>query len=186
MSVTSKGVYNINTVSGTNFVFILPNFPNLNFTVQSANLPGVFGSHIELPTPLGKFNNGYDKLEYESLMVEFLVDESLNNWREVYNWMRALAPTHLFSGSNQYKLWKDANKELASPATLYILTNSNNINIKVEFKNLFPISVSGIDFSAQDTTDVKKHAKVQFVYDWYDISVNDSYNDITVPGNAIR
>lgn len=186
MGITSKQVYNINNLSGSHFVFLLKDFPNLNFTIQNVNLPGVFGSMIQMPTPVGKFNAAMDKLEYETLMIEFLVDESLNNWREVYNWLRALAPTNLFTTSNQYAQLKEArNGTLVTPGTLYILTNSLHINVKVEFKNMFPISLSGLDLSTQDTTDRKLHAKVQFAYDYFDISVNTEFNEKFVPDNII-
>ena len=187
MSTSNRSVHNLNSLSGTSFTFQLANFPNLNFTVQDANLPSVVGRAIEMSTPIGKWNAAMDKIEYEVLELSFLVDETLNNWREVYNWMRALAPTNLFSDSNQYSVLKNSSQgKLVSPATLYILTNALNINLKVEFKNVFPISLSGIDFSTQDTTDRKIHCKVTFAYDYYDITVVDTYNqEGYVPSNII-
>lgn len=185
MAITSKNVYNINQTSSTNFVFLLQGFPNLNFTIQSANLPGIFGRMIEMPTPVGNWNAQYDKIDYETLVVEFLVDESLNNWREIYNWQRALAPTNLYSGNNQYRLWKAAGKPFVSPATLYILTNSNNICIQVDFKNAFPISITGLDFTTTAKEDQKLYAKVQFAYDYFDLTVNTEFNLEAVPENKI-
>lgn len=187
MGVTSKQVYNINTLSGSHFEFILKDFPNLNFTVQNVNLPGVYGQLISNPTPVGTYNSPGDRLEYETLLVDFIVDESLNNWREIYNWLRALSPTHLFSDSNQYAQLKELRQgPLVSPGTLYILTNSLHINVKVDFKNMFPISLSGVDFSTQDATDRKLHAKVQFAYDYFDLTVNSTYNEQYVQNNSIE
>lgn len=186
MANTSKNVKNINTLSGSHFTFKLNNFPDLNFTIQTINLPGITGSPVKVSTPVGYTWQSQDTISYEFLSMSFIVDESLQNWISVYNWMRSLAPTHLNNAElvNQYKLWAKE-KDLYGDGVLYILTNSLHWNVKISLKNIFPISLSGCNFSTQDSEDRKLFSKVSFAYDYYDIEVNPEYNEISVGDNKI-
>lgn len=187
MANTSKHVKNINSLSSSHFVFKLDNFPDLNFTVQSCNLPGISGNPVMVPTSVGNTWQAQDKLQYEILTMSFIVDESLQNWLSVYHWLRALAPTHLIGAEslNQYKLWYDSNKPLYGNGVLFILTNSLHWNIKISLRNIFPISLSGLSFSTTDTSDRKLYSTINFAYDYYDIEVNPEYNDESVGDNKI-
>lgn len=187
MSISSKNVYNLNDLSGSHFTLHIHNYPNLNFTIQDVNLPSVFSTPIENPRPTGSFYVSQDKLSYEELVVSFIVDESLNNWREVYNWMRSLAPTHILGddGLNQYKEKINSKEGLYSNATLFILTNSLNVNVKVYLKNIFPFALSGINFSVKNDDDVKLYSTVKFVYDYYDLEVSRNFNENAVPDNIL-
>ena len=183
MSTNSINVYNTSTLSGSHFEFNILGYDNLNFNVQTANLPSIQGNPKEIPTPVGSTHFAGDKVQYETLEISFIVDESLNDWREVYNWMRALAPSHLDSlALNQYSTYT---KDLYTSATLFILTNSLHVNVKCTFHNLFPISLTGLDFSTKDTEDRKLFSTVTFAYDYFDLEVNPIYNDTYVPSNVI-
>lgn len=186
MANTSKHVKNINNLSGSHFTFKIVNFPDLNFTVQTCNLPGIVGSPVQVPTPVGMTWQAQDKISYEPFRIGFIVDESLQNWTSVFNWQRALAPTHIQDTEtvNQYKTWQVQN-ELYSDAVLYILTNSLHINVKISLKNIFPISLSGLNFSVQDSNERKIFSDVTFAYDYYDIEFNSEYNSETVGDNKI-
>lgn len=175
MASNSLNVFNTSTLSGSHFVFSLPELYNVNFNVQSVNLPSVRNSPKEIPTPVGSTHFSGDKLDYEVLEIGFIVDETLNDWREIYNWLRALATTHIIDSEsvNQYLNYT---KPLYSDAVLMILTNSLHVNVTCNFHNLFPISLSGIDFSTKDIEDRKIFASVQFAFDYYDLEVTPLYN----------
>lgn len=186
MSINSIGVHNLSFASGSHFDFKIDNFPDLNFTIQSANLPGVSTSPREVPTPVGPTYHAGDKLYYEILDINFIVDESLQNWLSVYNWMRALAPTHVIDAEakSQYDLWKEE-KDLYSTAVLYILTNSLNWNLKVTLHNIFPISLTGLPYRITNQEDEKIYSTVKFAFDYYDVEVNPNYNTLSVANNVI-
>lgn len=186
MSVTSKNVYNLNNLSGTNFIFKLDKYPNLNFTIQDVNLPGVIGNMKEIPIPTGSYKIGYDKLNYEKLKIQFIVDESLNNWREVYNWMRAIATTHVLDTDyNKYSEKIQNDGSLYTTAILNVLTNSLSNEIKFTFYNLFPDMLTGVDFSTRDQDDIKRYSIVTFNYDYYDIEVVGDNSEEYVGNNKI-
>lgn len=175
MASNSLNVYNTSTLSGSHFTFTIPSYNNVNFNVQSVNLPSIMTTPKEVPTPVGPTHLAGDKLMYEYLEIGFIVDESLNDWREIYNWMRALSTSNIIDAQieNQYINY---DRPLYTDATLIMLTNSLHVNITCNFKNLFPTSLSGIDFSTKDTEDRKIFATVQFAYDYYDLKVNEYFN----------
>ncbi len=175
MASNSLNVFNTSTLSGSHFTFSIPSYENLNFNIQTANLPSVMTSPKEIITPVGSTHLAGDKLRYEVLEVGFIVDETLNDWREVYNWLRALATSNMIDAvnDNQYVTYQ---KPLYTDAVLMILTNSLHVNLTCSFHNLFPISLSGIDFSTKDVEDRKIFANAQFAFDYYDLKVTPSYN----------
>ena len=187
MSTNSIKVYNTSTLSGSHFEFSIAGYPNLLFTVQTCNLPAVQNNPKAIPTPFGDTHVSGDKVEYQTLDISFIVDETLNNWREIYAWIRALAPTNAIEEgliNNQYVSY---DKPLYSVGNLYILTNSLHINLTATFNNLFPISLSNLDFSVKDTEDRKLFATVSFAYDYFDLQVNPIYNpNGYVPDNVIN
>ena len=186
MPNNSVNVHNISFASGSHYALKIDSFYDLNFTIQSVNLPGVSTSPKEVSTPVGPTFHAGDKLYYETLDIRFIIDESLQNWLSVYNWMRALSPTHMLDDvlKNKYNLWQ-ADKELYSPATLYILTNSLHWNIKVSLQNIFPISLSGLPYDITNSEDTKIYSTVRFAFDYYDIEVNPEYNPLSVDNNVI-
>lgn len=184
MSTNSINVYNTSNLSGSHFEFNVIGYDNLNFNIQTANLPSIQVNPKEVPTPVGATHVAGDKVQYETLELSFIVDESLNDWRECYNWMRALAPTHL--DSTLYNQYTNYDKDLYTSATLFILTNSLHVNVKCTFHNLFPISLTGLDFSTKDVEDRKLFSTVTFAYDYYDLEVNPIYNDKYILSNVIN
>ena len=76
--------------SPTQFRFILNQIPKVQFFVQTANIPGISLGEAVIPTPYKDIPYVGDKVTYESLNVQFLVDEHLENYIEMHNWMIGL------------------------------------------------------------------------------------------------
>lgn len=173
---SSQKVGNLNTLSSTGFSFGINRCPNVNWFVQEVSLPGITLGDASRQYAAGKASIPGDSLEYNELTLTFAVDESLNNWREIYNWMRGLAPTHLGKERNQYKKLQDSTDGTVSDGTLIIMTNSVNPNITVSFKDLFPTSLSDISLRTTDSSVEVITATVSFRYTYYDIVANTTYN----------
>ena len=95
-----------------------------------------------------KASIGGDTIEYGSFSAEFIVDEELRNYLEIYNW-----------------ILKNSHEELEySDMTLSILTNQNNTNKQVKFLDATPTSLSDLKFSAQDTSIDYVTCTVDFAY----------------------
>ena len=76
--------------SPTQFKFSIAKLPKVEFFVSSVNIPGISLGTDEQATPLLDLPYPGDKLTYENLTMTFLVDENLENYREVHGWLVGL------------------------------------------------------------------------------------------------
>ena len=120
----------------TGFRFTVSNMPNASFFCQAANIPQMsIGSPMQM-TPLTDIPYPGDKLQFGELVIRFLVQEDMANYKELYNWLIGLGSPQdhkqfkQFLDKQTYKYPKDApkQKELGqfSDADLYVLDSNNN------------------------------------------------------------
>lgn len=156
---------NINFLSPLGFRFKLKRAPNLNFFVTDVNLPQISLGYIEVPTPFKMINIAGSKLDYGDFNMTFRLDEDMETYFEIYDWLLAIG---FPEGFNQYRgLSTKAPgepKRLFSDATLTIMTSSMIPNIEVSFEDLFPTSISDIQFTVQDNDVNYITANVSFKY----------------------
>ena len=94
-----------------------------------------------------------DTLTFEALSLSFIVDEDLQNYIEIYNWLTALGFPREYS---QFAILQEpsaASKTLSkySDLSLVVHTNKSNPNYKIKFTDVFPTSISSIQFDATPT-----------------------------------
>lgn len=158
---------NTNPLSPTGFRFAIQRLPNVVFFGQAANLPGFTFSHIEYQTPMSpNIPVPGDSVEFEDLIVKFMVNETIANWLEIYNWVRALSRIKDLNLDTQ-----DGQEAKVSDALLYILTSNRNVNIRVFFRDLFPTNLTSLDFDATVTDIDPLIADATFKFCYYDIEV---------------
>ena len=175
--------------SPTQFRFILNQIPKVQFFVQAANIPGISLGEAVIPTPYKDIPYVGDKVTYESLNVQFLVDESLENYIEIHNWMIGLgfpktrqqftdfrsstSNTSNAAGKTNSDIGKVGRavpeRPLYSDATLTILSNKNNPLVEVRFSDCFPVALSGLDYTQQVADVEYLTATVDFRYKLYEI-----------------
>ena len=84
---------NPNLLSNVSFNMDMGKFPGMNFYIQSVTLPGVSLSEIVIPT--GPIRVPYKEVsgsaQFEPLSVTFLVDEDMNNYFEIWDWVQIVA-----------------------------------------------------------------------------------------------
>lgn len=160
-----------NFLSPLGFKFSLMRAPNLTYNVQRINLPGISLGSVEFPNPFSIVPTG-GKVRYEDLTLSFLVDEDLNNYLEIYNWMVGIGFPKEFP---QHKALSDQPKNtgrgLTSDMNLIILTSSMTPNISIDFLDAFPINISDLSFSTTDSSVNYIEASVTFKYQRHEISV---------------
>ena len=141
---------NMNPLADVQFKFDIAALPETSFFVQTASLPGISLTPMEIGLPQRTglaLNTGV--IQYEELTITFLVDEYLKNWMEVYNWM--LGNPSETSG------------------VLTILSSSMNPTMEAHFKQLFPISLSALEFDSTTADPTYQQASVSFKYTEYTI-----------------
>lgn len=142
------------------FEFIMDRVPNMTYFCQTANLPGLGMGSVEQPTIFGvPINQPSGAIRFENLQITFKVDENLSNWLEIYNWIRR-------SGN----LGEDCTppfsyqEKVESGGTLLITNSTYRPKIKISFKNLFPVSLSGIQFTSVLPDSMEAVATATFTY----------------------
>lgn len=177
---------NINHLTPIAYRFNIRKIPNVVYFCQSVNIPGISFSSTVQTTPFSPINIQGDTLFYEDLTIRFLVDEDLEAYTEIFNWITALTAPKAFS---QYKTERDTNKvlrrssgNLFSSAELIILNNNMNPNKEVIFDDVFPVSLSSIEFDSGSTLDTLS-ATVTFKYTTYSInSANAARSAVSTTG----
>ena len=70
--------------------------PHVNFFIQKVNVPRISLRPIETPSPFIKIPYSGEHMDYANLQVTFKVDEKLQNYLEIHNWLRSLGKPHDF------------------------------------------------------------------------------------------
>jgi virulence-associated protein VapD len=105
------------------------------------------------------------KLTYSTLDIEFIVDEELQSWKNIYNWMLSMADPDGFEKRDGSRELQD-NKHF-SDATLTVLSGLNNPVIRIQYTNLFPLSISDIEFNTKESADTVVTCRATFRYQSY-------------------
>jgi len=196
--MTTTNSYNrqptkLDYASPTQFKFGIIKLPKVEYFCTAANIPGITLGTSNLTTPFKDVPMPGDKLDYDTLNISFLVDENLENYREIHGWMTGLGFPKDYS---QYRTLQSAGTDryptttnetysseigvtskntpddggLYSDATLFVLTSKNNSNIEIRFRDIYPISLSGLDYNQQATDVDYLTASVTFQYKIYEFA----------------
>ena len=170
---------NRNYLSPVGFKFSITKVPKADFFSNSASIPGINLGFAEQPTYLKNIPVPGDKLTYADFSLRFFVDENLSNYLEVHNWVRALGfPESLdeftaLKEQDRYNPSTDARNALGeySDGSLFIYNSNYNEVARVDFLDVFPISLSTINFDATDSDIQYVTAEATFKYSIYNITV---------------
>lgn len=111
-------------------------------------------------TPYSDIKLSGDKLEFDYLQFTFLLDEDLKVWEESYNWLCGVTyPQNDTQYANQAKngIYHDAIVEFN--------TNNNLENIRFQFKNCSPISLSGMSMTFTGNANQPLTCEMVLAYD---------------------
>jgi hypothetical protein len=179
-SYLSKQPSNRNLLSPVGFKFLLDKAPKVDFFSNFAGIPAIsLGSALE--TRYGKnIDIPGDKMNFEDFRLRFLVDENMENYMEIWNWMTGLGfpyslqqyadlrNTSNEQNTNQFK----SDFYERSDGTLSILNSDFNVQSQVIFDGLYPVYLSALDFDAT-AEDIRYFtAEVTFKYVYYRIITN--------------
>ena len=175
-------IENRNFLSPVGFKFALKRVPKVAFFCNQANIPDLTLGIAEQPTYLKNIPVPGDKLEFGDLNLRFLVDEDLGNYMEIQNWLRGLGfpenagefadleesdPMYQAGGFGQFQR---TGKKIYSDGTLQILSSNLVPKFQVVFKDLFPYSLTTMQFDATDTDIEYFTADVSFKYTIYGLT----------------
>jgi len=173
----SSQIENRNFLSPTGFKFLLKKSPKVAFFCNQANIPDLNLGIANQPTYLKDIDTPGDKITFGDLNLRFLVDENLENYMEIQNWIRGLGYPESVQEfrdlSNQAIIqggYANDRQNIYSDGTLQILSSSLVSKFQVFFKDLFPYSLQTLTFDATDTDIQYFTADVSFKYTIYSIT----------------
>ena len=168
---------NRNFLAPTGFKFSLKRSPGVAFFCNQANIPSLDLGIATQPSYLKDIDVPGDKIQFGDLTLRFLVDEDLVNYMEIQNWIRGLGYPETLQEFD--KLEREAvlpsnygrvGDNIYSDGTLQILSSNLVAKFNVNFKDMFPYSLSTITFDATDTDIEYFTADVSFKYTIYNLT----------------
>jgi hypothetical protein len=173
--------------TGTQWRLAFNRLPKTTWFCTAANIPGITLGEAQYATPMSDVILSGDKLTFETLNITFIVDEELQNYRELWDWIVGLGSpinhsqweTTLAKGDGAVRTFGTSDADprtkstyeesnLYSDATLIVYSSKNQPKVNVQFKNMFPTSLSSLEYS-QEPTDVEYFkASATFRYLYYE------------------
>ena len=173
----------------TKFAFKIMKLPTVEFFITQANIPGVNLGESIFPTPLKQIPVQGDDLTFDNLEISFLVDEKLTNYRELHQWLVGIG---FPKARSQFSSFKSENSDvfptgsqvkgettstgvptgtqsMFGDATLTVMTSKNNPIMEVRFSDLYPVSLSALQFDQQLTDTTYLTASCTFTYKLYEM-----------------
>ena len=172
------------------FRFKCTKLPEVEFTCQTANIPGISLGSATQPTPLVDIPIPGDKISFQSLDINFLVDENLNNYKEIHDWLIGIGFPQNYTqfqnlqaeGSDRFpgSTRSTAATGTSTPqplseggtysdATLTILNSKNIAKTEIRFQNVYPTSLGSLSYDVKLTDVDYLQAAVSFNYMYYEI-----------------
>ena len=132
-------------------------------------------SEVPQNTPFVDLYLPGDKAIYDLLNVTFIIDEELQSWKEIHDWIRAMTfPTEFEEYANldrlsSMNLGSQSVKPQFADAAVTLFSSSNKPLYRFKFKDIFPTSVSTFILSTGESPETIITADATFRYSWYDI-----------------
>ena len=177
----------------TKFKFSITKLPKVEFfTTRKSDYADPTGINLGesiFPTPFKQIPVQGDDLTFDNLEITFLVDEKLENYRELHQWLVGIgfpkARTQFSSfrkdESSTFPTAESVKGDVTKSgvpsgvqamygdATLTVMTSKNNPVMEVRFSDMYPVALSGLSFNQQETDVTYLTATATFTYKLYEM-----------------
>lgn len=160
---------NQNYLQPTGFKVILnrKDYPNVEFFAQSIMHPDVtlnaaIAPHSRTPVPYPG-----DTLNFSEITLQYLVDEDLEAYKEIYRWMLRLVNEPYYTQLDKAIGAKRNVTPSASQLTVVVLTSHNNKNVTFKYIDAFPTALGDISFEATNATAEPIICPITFAYSYF-------------------
>lgn len=158
---------NFNYLQPTSFKITLDrkNYPNLEFFCQSFMHPGMILSAAELPyKKIANVPFVGDKLTFNELQANILLDEDMTSYDEMYSWMRRILD------QNEVPAYQaGAVPPTTADITLSILSSHNNKTKQVRYIDCIPTALTDIQFESTAGGDTFITFGASFRFSYFDL-----------------
>ena len=136
---------NRNFLNPIGYLLKLEKFEGVDFFCQTANVPDITMPVTEVASPFRNLpivpGGG---VTFGDFSVRFIVDEDLVNYNAVHTWIRDV-------GNADQMARTTPEADILTNGQLHIVTSQYNPAFIVEFRDIFPVSLSGLQFDATMT-----------------------------------
>lgn len=156
---------NINYLQPTGFRLTIDreNYPNLQFFCQSVDHPNMDVSftnvsfrRVDVPMP-------GDKISYGELTANIIVDEDMNSYKEMHNWLRRLVEEPVTSNKTQ------SPTPSTGDITLHLLSSHNNEIGKIRYIDSVPTAIGNISFQSTSSGIEYLVFPVSFKFSYFEV-----------------
>ena len=171
-SAFDNQIQNRNFLSPVGFKFSLAKEPKASFFCNSARIPEISLGTAVQPSYLKDVDVPGDKLTYGDLTLRFLVDENLENYMSIHNWLTGLGYPE---STQDYRDLITNDQGITDPkvafsdGSLHILNSNFRDTAIVKFRDLFPVFLTSLEFEATEADTTYFTAEVTFKYTVYNI-----------------
>lgn len=167
MALTS----NFNYLQPTGFKLVIDrkNYPNLEFFCQDFTHAGVIMNSADLSyRKIASIPMPGDKLTYNEMLANIILDEDMKSYLEMHNWMRRLLDQNNTSALDRFK---NATQRPSSTAdiTLSILNSANNAVAQIIYRDSLPVALTDIQFQATSGAESFLTFGASFRFTYFDI-----------------
>jgi hypothetical protein len=165
MTALTRSPQNTNLLQPTKYLLEFKRINTVTYFLQTVNVPSIKLGEVIRTTPFLDMYSPGTKLDYSTLDIEFIVDEELETWKNLYNWFVSIADPDGF----EKRTYKEElqRSEHFSDATLTVLSNLNNPVLRINFRNLFPLTMGDINFDTRLSADNIMTVSASFRYESY-------------------
>ena len=150
--LTDSQPTNLNQLNVVSFDISFARLPNVQYFCQRISLPTVVLGETHEASPFMNTALEGDTLTYEAMSLSFILDEDLQNYIEIYNWMTALGFPREYAQFAALKPESSGSQDTKySDLNIILHTNKSNPNYKITFTDVFPTSLSSIQFDSTPT-----------------------------------
>lgn len=167
MAITTTEPTNKNFLSPLGFKFVIKKTPHINYFIQSVDIPDVELGQTSIPSPFVRIPIAGDHIEYGNLTFTFKVDESMKNYLEIFNWIKAIGFPNDFEEHKAVDpkfVSSFSGEGVYSDASLIILSSAMNPIHEITFVEAYPVSLTNFSFDsrAQDVDYIDATATFKF------------------------
>ena len=150
MATLSTVPTNKSFLSNNKFEFVLGRIPNFTFFVQGVNLPGMSLQSSSINTPFSAVSIPGNQITFGTLSLSFIVDEDMQSWYELYNWIIQLGNPRGYNKVGTLTGQPGSTTSTTSDATLILKSNANNPNFQFNFFDVYPTELGDMSFSTTE------------------------------------
>lgn len=163
----TKNINDMNFLRPNGFRFMIHKLPKVVYFCQSANIPDMSLGVAIQATPLVDVPHPGEKLTFGSLNIEFIIQEDMSNYRELYEWMIGVG---FPKERSQFTNYTNRLGEV-SDASLVVLGSNFEYVTSIVLHDCFPVSLSGVQFTSTADAGGMQYlqAKAEFRFTMYEL-----------------